>query len=128
MSPQHASLSPERWSSFSFDRQILMIGNEMNRASKLLGPADRDRLLLCYERVLALIDLTVRAQDRPARRRELLRWRDLVASLFIGDASEPLAHARAFRCLLQMTPDSAAQIPLIMATYRPGTPSQPRVR
>jgi hypothetical protein len=47
---QHASLSPERWSAFSFDQQILMIGNEMNRAVRLVRPADRASLALAYER------------------------------------------------------------------------------
>ncbi|HEX3555356.1 MAG TPA: hypothetical protein VIA62_19195 [Thermoanaerobaculia bacterium] len=38
---QHASLSPERWAAFSRDQQILMIGNEMNRATRLLRLGDR---------------------------------------------------------------------------------------
>jgi hypothetical protein len=38
---QHASLSPGRWSAFSLDRQILMIGNEMNRAAHLLHQAEK---------------------------------------------------------------------------------------
>lgn len=29
--PQHASLTPERWSASTLDQQILMIGNEMNQ-------------------------------------------------------------------------------------------------
>ena len=33
--PQHASLSLERWSSFSIDQQILMIANEIERALDL---------------------------------------------------------------------------------------------
>jgi len=49
---QHASLTPERWSTFSLDQQILMIANEMNRASKLFAGGDRERLLGCYERAL----------------------------------------------------------------------------
>jgi hypothetical protein len=47
---QHASLSPERWSAFSLDQQILMIGNEMNRAARLVRPPDRASLALAYER------------------------------------------------------------------------------
>lgn len=37
---QHASLTLERWSAFSFDRQILMIANEMHRTGKLMAPDD----------------------------------------------------------------------------------------
>jgi len=51
-----------------------MIGNEMNRAMKLMAPADIASLRASYERVLALVDLTVRVQDRASRRRELLRF------------------------------------------------------
>ncbi len=114
MTAQHAGLSPERWASFPLHRQILMIGNELNRAGKLLGPADRQRLHDALERVLALVDLTVAVHERPTLRRELLRWRDLIASLYV--APEPSADElrAAFRCLLQFTRASAEQIPLLL--------------
>ena len=108
---QHASLSPERWSSFSLDQQILMIANEMNRAMKLLGPDDRERLKHSYERVLQLTDLTILVRTRKGLRRELLRWRDLIAQLYVDAESSPPAHAAAFRCLLLFTPEAARQIP-----------------
>jgi hypothetical protein len=114
MKGQHAGLSPERWTTFTFDQQVLMIANEMNRASKLQESSDRDLLRTCYERVLALVDLTVGVQKRESRRRELLRWRDLIAAMLISDTPEPLAHAAAFRCLLRFTPAASAQIPLIL--------------
>ena len=114
MTGQHGSLTAERWAQFSFDQQILMIGNEMNRAAKLLAPADVERLRACYERVLALVDLTVQVQDRPSRRRELLRWRDLGACLYIAERMNPAAHAEAFRCLLRFTPAASAQIPFLL--------------
>lgn len=110
---QHASLSPERWSAFSLDQQILMIGNEMNRAARLLRPEDRSSLDLCYERVLRLTDLTVEVQTRPGLRRELLRWRDLIAELYIGRDSDPAGHSTAFRALLLFTPQAARQIPFV---------------
>lgn len=59
---QHASLTAGRWSAFSLDQQILMIGNEMNRASRLVLASDRASLALAYERVLRLVDLTVEVQ------------------------------------------------------------------
>lgn len=33
---QHSSLSPARWATFPLDQQVLMIGNEMHRAGKLM--------------------------------------------------------------------------------------------
>lgn len=111
---QHASLSPERWAAFSLDQQILMIGNEMNRASRWMRPEDRSHLELCYERVLRLVDLTVEVNRRPALRRELLRWRDVVAEIYIRDEPDFAAHTTAFRVLLLFTPTAARQIPLLL--------------
>ena len=113
---QHASLSPDRWAAFSLDQQILMIGNEMNRAARLMRPEDRTSLGLAYERILRLVDLTVEVQRRPTLLRELLRWRDLIAELYIHPASDPAAHADAFRALLLFTPAAAQQIPFVMAS------------
>jgi len=63
----------------TIDQQILMIGNEMNRAGKLRNPDDRERRASAYERVLYLTDLTIQAHSRRGLRRELPRWRDLAA-------------------------------------------------
>ena len=81
---QHAELTEDRWSGFTLDQQILMIANEMNRASGLILSGDIDRVKNCYERVLQLTDLTVRAQTKSTLRWELLRWRDLIAEALPG--------------------------------------------
>ena len=111
---QHAGLTFERWSSFTLDQQILMIGNEMNRAGKLPGPDDLERRSSAYERVLYLTDLTIQSHERRGLRRELLRWRDLVARLFIDSELKPEAHAEAFRTLLWFTPEASRQIPYVL--------------
>ena len=110
MAEQHAGLTTERWSSFSRDQQILMIANEMHRAGKLFAPEDRERLRNGYERVLRLTDLTAQVQQRPGLRRELLRWRELVAALYVAPEPSQQDHRVALRCLLQFTPVAAAQI------------------
>jgi len=107
---QHAALTGERWSQFTLDQQILMIGNEMNRASKLLEPGERERLRNCYERALRLLDLTVAVNSKSTLRRELLRWRDLIAALYIAREPDRTAHEAAFRCLLRFTPAASEQI------------------
>jgi hypothetical protein len=43
-----------------------MIANEMNRASKLLAPEDRERLRGSYERTLALANLTIQVTESRA--------------------------------------------------------------
>lgn len=113
MGHQHASLSAERWGAFTVDQQILMIGNEMNRATRLLDDKE-GRLPRCYERVLNLTDLTITVQTKPGLRRELLRWRDLVAQLYVSPEADTHAHLEAFRCLLRFTPAASQQIPFLL--------------
>ena len=107
---QHASLGAERWRSFTLDQQLLMIANEMNRASKLLTPEDAQSLNRAYQRVLRLTDLTIEVQERPALRRELLLWRDLVAQLRREGIGNPRAHSAALRSLLLFTLVTDAQL------------------
>jgi hypothetical protein len=109
---QHASLTLDRWSRFSRDQQVLMIANEMNRAGQLFGPGDRARLANAYERVLRLADLTVEAQASRSLRRELLRWRELAAALYLEPDEE--SHQALFRALLLLTPAGARQVPLLL--------------
>ena len=110
---QHASLTPDRWLRFSPEQQVLMISNEMNRASRLLSETDADSRGLAYERVLRLVDLSVEVAEKSTLRRELLRWRDLIGELYVACDADPEAHASALRILLQLTPGSAAQIPFL---------------
>lgn len=113
---QHAGLDPARWASFDLDQQILMIGNEMNRASRWLAADGGERLLRGYERVLRLTDLTVSCNTRATLRRELLRWRDLVAELYMAPDAE--RHRAAFRALLLLSPTAARQLGLLSGVGR----------
>jgi hypothetical protein len=110
---QHSGLTLERWRQFSEVQRLLMIGNEMQRARSRLAAAERESLQRCYERVLRLTDLTASATEREGMRKELLRWRDLIAELFLATAADQEAHERAFRQLLLLSPESARQIPLL---------------
>jgi hypothetical protein len=108
---QHSRLDPERWAEFGRDQQILMIANEMNRAAARLRAGDTDGLRRGYERVLRLVDLTVGITPHAGLRRELLRWRDLVAERFLQpDASDLASHGSLQRVLLQLSAGSAKQI------------------
>ena len=111
---QHASLSVKKWSLIPLDQQILMIANEMNRASKLLGPEDLGRRIGSYERILRLVDLTIETRKERGLRRELLRWREVIAALYQTTAPERALHRVAFRCLLQLNPTAARQIPFLL--------------
>jgi hypothetical protein len=115
MMTQHSSLTADRWARFSRDQQVLMISNEMNRASRLLADCDRESRRLAYERVLRLVDLTVEVSQSRALRRELLRWRGLIGELYIAEAADSSSHFAALRVILQLTPGSAAQIPYVLS-------------
>jgi hypothetical protein len=43
-----------------------------------------------------------------------LRWRDLIAELYIRTEPSAADHDAAFRCLLQLTPVAAQQIPFVL--------------
>lgn len=107
---RHANLTPERWSKFTLGQQLLMIANEMNRAARFHGPNDGPSLKLALERVLNLVDVTVAANDRPGLRRELLRWRDLVAEQYVSPEPDPLRQRTIFRALLMLHPETYQQL------------------
>lgn len=117
---QHSTLTLKRWSSFPPSQQILMIANEMNRAKRLFSPLDKEGLKLCYERILYLTDLTVEANSRRGFRKEILRWRDLVAEEYLSLSQDNLMrrlditrHLKIFKPLLLLSPESAGQIPFL---------------
>lgn len=107
---QHAGLDRERWRGFTADQRLLMIANEMHRLRHVLAQEHAGALQRGYERVLRLTDLTVGPCERRGLRRELLRWRDLVAALYVAKAPDPDAHARLERALLLLSPASARQL------------------
>jgi hypothetical protein len=107
---QHAGLTAERWAQFTIDQQVLMIANEMHRAGKLFAPEDQGRRRTSYERVLRLADLTSAGPLRKTLRRELRRWREVVAALYAGSEPDPAGHAAAYRVLLTLTPQASRQL------------------
>jgi hypothetical protein len=114
MADQHASLTEERWATFSREQQLLMMANEMYRATKSLELDERPSLRLCYERLLRLADLTAAVAAGLTFRRELLRWRDLVAELYLAEAPDLLLHRAALKALLGFSPAAWAQLPYLL--------------
>lgn len=111
---QHAGMSDARWARFDIEQQLLMIANEMHRTTRLLDDADGEARRRGYERTLRLTDLTVAACPRAALRRELLRWRDLVAAAYVDPEADPSGHRSAMRALLLLHPAAAEQIPYVL--------------
>ncbi|MBW6455040.1 MAG: hypothetical protein K0A98_04065 [Trueperaceae bacterium] len=112
---QHAGLSLDRWRRFDRGQQVLMIANEMLRTSRRMGHEDAGARRLGYERVLNLTDLTIVATDHRSFRRELWRWRDLAAELYLEATPRPDRHAQALRALLLLEVHAARQLTLLVA-------------
>ncbi|MBP1642989.1 MAG: hypothetical protein H6Q03_1658, partial [Acidobacteria bacterium] len=51
---QHSGLTAERWAQFTLGQRILMIANELHRASLCLARGEVGGLEACYERALRL--------------------------------------------------------------------------
>jgi hypothetical protein len=111
---QHAELTAERWARFDRGQQLLQVAAEMFRATRWVTLGRSELARSGYERVLRLVDLTVEVQPSPTLRRELLRWRDLVAELYVADELDARRHREALRVLLQLHPATAAQIPALL--------------
>ena len=103
---QHAGLTLDRWREFDRDRQLLMIANEMHRGRRIASREDARRT---YERVLRLTDLTIEATQQATFRRELLRWRDGIAELYLEADPAPERHRALLQVLLLMSPEAAKQ-------------------
>ena len=74
---------------------------------------DRERLRSGYERVLRLADLTSTCA-RGGLLRELRRWREVVAALYVAPEPALADHRAVLRCLLQFTPAAWAQTPFVL--------------
>ena len=79
------NLTPDRWSTFPTEKQIFMIGNELNRILSNLAAGQSSEVLTdALERTLELTDLTIACQ-KGSLRFELLRWREAFSSFYSGD-------------------------------------------
>lgn len=110
---QHAGLSLDRWRQFDRSQQVLMIANEMQRTTRRMTDGDAEARRLGDERVLNLVDLTIAAADHRSFRRELWRWRDVVAELYVETSPHPALHAQAWRTLLRLETSAAGQVALL---------------
>ncbi len=80
----HKTLTPEKWKKFSGSQQVLMIANELNRAKNAVIREDIKEAKECYERAMELLDLTVCVSRNPNKRKELLRFRELLGFEYLN--------------------------------------------
>ena len=81
MNPSTNSLA-SRWNTFPRGQQILMLGNELNRALNAIG-VDEVAVKNSLERTIDLVDLTLDSASRFSERLELARLRELLAGEYL---------------------------------------------
>lgn len=103
---------------------MFTIANEMNQACKLMGADQVEQRRSAYERVLMLADLCSDIdRGRGGGLKELRRFSECVAALWLDDAPRAEEHGELFYALLTFTPESVAQIPQVT-----GLPARVRSR
>ncbi len=81
-------MDEQRWHSMSLARQVGNIGSEISRARHWEEKGDKTSRDRALERALHYLDLTTK-QDMPlTRRRELLRFREVVGAWHQGQGQE----------------------------------------
>ncbi|MEJ2053504.1 MAG: hypothetical protein P8X42_06250 [Calditrichaceae bacterium] len=102
----HKNLSIEKWSRYTKGQQILMIGNELNRAKNLLEKNMMPEVKNCYERAMELTDLISGDQKWRGRLKELRRFREVLSELYLDDAGNPALNYKLYKTLIEMIPEA----------------------
>ena len=100
-------MTAERWSSFAFDRQILMIGCEFSRVSNAPLSGAQDAIRESYERAFELLDLCTYDPKWRPRMRELLRFREHLGELYLQHPPDMDLHRNMYRMLMQWNGETA---------------------
>jgi hypothetical protein len=100
----HKTLTPEKWKSYGFSRQILMVANELNRAGNWIEKNDMQEAKNCFERALELLWLTVETLENTRKLRELLRFRGVVAYLYLSPSQSIVQNKKMNDALLSLDP------------------------
>ncbi|MDP8314147.1 MAG: hypothetical protein RAP70_03630 [Candidatus Celaenobacter antarcticus] len=83
-----------------------MIANEINRAQNWIEKLDFEKVSHCYERAFELIDLTVNDLKNKSFIRELLSYRELLATKYIQKFNDPRTNSGLLRVLLTLNSGS----------------------
>ena len=98
----HKTLTLEKWSNYSRAQQVLMIANEMNRAGNLIEKNMITEVKNCYERAFELIDLTTADLKWKGRLKELRRFRELLAVLYLEKEKKAETNEKLKNALIKM--------------------------
>ena len=102
----HKTLTTEKWKTFSFGKQILMIGNELNRAKNWIIRKDFQEVGLCYERAFELLYLTIACAKKKSRIYELSRFKEVLSSLFLEELPSIENNIKVYNTLISLSGES----------------------
>lgn len=102
----HQTLTEEKWSAFPFYKQLIMIGNELNRAKNCIENNDIERVKTCYERAFELFYLTIACLKDKRKLKELLRAKEMLGALYIEKTPNPHENMALLKALLSLDKDS----------------------
>lgn len=104
---QHKNLTLEKWSRYPRAQQVVMIANELNRAKNWIDKKSIGEVNSCYERALELTDLTTAdSKWQGNARREIRRFREVLAALYLDSEKDAVLNTRLYRLLLQTVPEA----------------------
>jgi len=89
-----------------------MVANELNRAKNWIIKGDLEETNNCYERAFELLDLTISVVTRRSLLKELLRFREMLATQYISSKNavhkerDKLVNQKLFDVLLSLNKDS----------------------
>ena len=95
----------KRWQTFSEYRQIVMIANELNRAQNMLQKHDIYEMKQALERAFELVDLTIE-YARNSLRYELLRFREILAEIYLNPDSQKHFFEKTMKPLLALNSEA----------------------
>ncbi len=112
----HKKLTAEKWAAYSRAQQILMIANELQRAKNFIAKKQYEACSLCYERAFELTDMTCADIRWRGKLKELRRFRELLAQLYVSDKKDERKNDLLYMGLLRLS--SEAYRTLFPAKYK----------
>ena len=102
----HQTLTEEKWSVFPLYKQLIMIGNELNRAKNWIENKDVEKVKTCYERAFELFYLTIACLKDKRKLKELLRAKEMLGALYVAKTPDLNENIALLKALLSLDKDS----------------------
>lgn len=101
----HRSLA-SHWHEFTRAQRILSIASELQRAKNMLAKDDCLEAKNAYERAFELLDLTISLVRSHSERYELLRFREMMAHLYLDEPDNLDLLGKLLNVLLSLDKDA----------------------